>query len=54
MARDGDSRPPADNLTISHVELHGSWGIAITWSDGHNAGIHSLEVLRRHAEATHD
>jgi len=53
MARNGDSRPPADNLTISHVELHGSWGLAITWSDGHNAGIHSLDVLRRHAEAAH-
>jgi DUF971 family protein len=40
--------PPGreDELSIVDAELHGGWGIAFTWSDGHSAGIYAWEALR--------
>jgi DUF971 family protein len=37
-------------LRIQHAELHGAWGLAITWNDGHSAGIFPFESLRRWSE----
>jgi DUF971 family protein len=34
-------------LRIDHAELHGAWGLAITWNDGHATGIYPFESLRR-------
>jgi DUF971 family protein len=34
-------------LTITHAELHGAWGLSITWNDGHATGIYPFEALRR-------
>lgn len=33
-------------VTALGAELHGGWGIAIRWSDGHDTGIFSWELLR--------
>jgi DUF971 family protein len=46
--RDQD-RPVTTVADVSAVdaELHGNWGIAIRWSDGHETGIYSWELLRR-------
>ena len=33
-------------LRIEHAELHGAWGLAITWNDGHATGIFPFESLR--------
>jgi DUF971 family protein len=34
-------------ITALDAELHGNWGIAIRWSDGHATGIYAWEYLRR-------
>lgn len=34
-------------LRIDHAALHGAWGLAITWNDGHATGIFPFESLRR-------
>lgn len=34
-------------LRIEHAELHGAWGLAITWNDGHATGIYPFTELRR-------
>ena len=34
-------------LRIVDAELHGAWGLAITWNDGHATGIFPFESLRR-------
>ena len=34
-------------ITAVGAELHGNWGIAIRWSDGHDTGIYSWQLLRR-------
>ena|GEM_PF-833719 len=49
----GGPKVPAD-ITLVSAEMHGLWGLAIVWSDGHATGIHSFEVLRRSAEAHND
>ncbi len=35
--------------TIQATEIHpvGNYGVGIRWSDGHDTGIYTLEVLRR-------
>jgi DUF971 family protein len=33
-------------LRIEHAELHGAWGLTITWNDGHATGIFPFESLR--------
>ena len=33
-------------LRIVDAELHGAWGLGITWNDGHTTGIYSWELLR--------
>lgn len=33
-------------LRIEHAELHGGWGLTITWNDGHGTGIFPFESLR--------
>jgi len=37
-------------LRIENAELHGAWGLAITWNDGHSTGIYPFESLRRWSE----
>jgi DUF971 family protein len=34
-------------LRIEDASLHGAWGLAITWNDGHSTGIFPFESLRR-------
>jgi prepilin-type processing-associated H-X9-DG protein len=34
-------------LRIEQAELHGAWGLSITWNDGHATGIFPFESLRR-------
>lgn len=36
-----------DTVSALDAELHGNWGIAIRWSDGHDTGIYAWEHLRR-------
>jgi len=41
--------PRADSPTPLRIEdaaLHGAWGLAITWNDGHATGIFPFELLR--------
>ena len=33
-------------LRIENAELHGGWGLNITWNDGHATGIYPFESLR--------
>ncbi|MFP3902063.1 MAG: DUF971 domain-containing protein [Acidimicrobiia bacterium] len=33
-------------LRIEDAQLHGAWGLAITWNDGHATGIYPFEQLR--------
>jgi DUF971 family protein len=33
-------------LRIEDAELHGAWGLLITWNDGHATGIYPFESLR--------
>jgi len=37
-------------LRVEHAELHGAWGLAITWNDGHGTGIFPFESLRNWSE----
>jgi prepilin-type processing-associated H-X9-DG protein len=39
-------------LRIENASLHGAWGLAITWNDGHATGIFPFESLRRWHEGT--
>ena len=34
-------------LRIEEAELHGAWGLNITWNDGHRTGIYPFDALRR-------
>ena len=34
-------------LRIDDAQLHGAWGLAITWNDGHTTGIYPFEALRK-------
>lgn len=34
-------------LRIRDARLHGAWGLAIEWNDGHATGIFPFEALRR-------
>jgi DUF971 family protein len=34
------------SISVVDAELHGNWGISISWSDGHDTGIYSWEHLR--------
>ena len=48
--RGEDSWPRPDSpvpLRVEHAELHGAWGLNITWNDGHNTGIYPFELLRQ-------
>lgn len=38
-------------LRIADAELHGAWGIRITWNDTHATGIYPFEELRRWSES---
>lgn len=38
-------------LRIEDAELHGAWGIRLTWNDGHGTGIYPFELLREWAES---
>lgn len=37
-------------LAIAAAELHGAWGLNVTWNDGHATGIYPFDSLRRWAE----
>ena len=43
--------PRAEPPHVEDARLHGAWGLAITWSDGHATGIYPFELLRRWHEA---
>jgi DUF971 family protein len=43
-----------DTITVAEADLHGNWGIAIRWSDGHDTGIYAWEHLRRWWDAHPD
>ncbi len=38
-------------LRVEHAELHGAWGLIITWNDGHATGVYPFDWLRRWHEA---
>lgn len=37
-------------LRITDADLHGAWGLAITWNDGHSTGIYAFDLLRGWAD----
>ncbi len=37
-------------LRITDANLHGAWGLHLTWNDGHATGIFPFEALRRTSE----
>ena len=37
-------------LQITTADLHGAWGLNITWNDGHSTGIYTFEQLRSWSE----
>jgi len=39
-------------LRIESAALHGAWGLAITWNDGHATGIFPFDALRRWHEGS--
>lgn len=44
-------RPGSPNpLRIEDAELHGAWGLRLTWNDGHGTGIYPFELIRRWSE----
>lgn len=45
------ARVPADVRPVNIVSI-GNYAIKITWTDGHDTGIYSFELLRRLAEAS--
>ena len=48
--RGEDTRPDPGSptpLRIEDAELHGAWGLNITWNDGHRTGIFPFDALRR-------
>ena len=51
----GDVAWPRPNsptpLRIDDAELHGAWGLTITWNDGHATGIFPFESLRQWHDA---
>jgi len=45
--RDLDTAPYAgSSIEAVGAEMHGNWGIAISWSDGHSTGIYPWTHLR--------
>jgi len=36
-----------EQISVRDAELHGNWGIAMRWSDGHDTGIYAWSYLRR-------
>ncbi|MBA3287481.1 MAG: DUF971 domain-containing protein [Acidimicrobiia bacterium] len=38
-------------LRVERAQLHGAWGLNITWNDGHATGIYPFDLLRRWHEA---
>ena len=46
-SRDRGATPFAgDAIEVRDARLHGSWGLAIRWSDGHDTGIYGFAHLR--------
>ncbi len=43
-----------ETVTATDADLHGNWGIAIRWSDGHDTGIYAWDHLRRWWDAPED
>ena len=48
---DSDDLWLPQKLSIQDAQFHGSWGVNITWNDGHNAGIYTFQFLRETAES---
>ena len=40
-------------LAVGDANLHGAWGLVITWNDGHSTGIYPFETLRRWSDGEH-
>ncbi len=36
-----------EQISVTSAEMHGNWGIAIRWSDGHDTGIYAWQHLRQ-------
>jgi DUF971 family protein len=36
----------AADVHVIDAELHGNWGLALRWSDGHDTGIYAWDHLR--------
>ena len=45
--RERGDRPGRHDPIALDAELHGSYGLSITWDDGHRTGIYSWELLRQ-------
>ena len=41
-------------IRVVDAELHGNWGVAVRWSDGHDTGIYAWEHLRTWWDAHQD
>jgi DUF971 family protein len=35
------------DVSVTSAEMHGNWGLAIRWSDGHDTGIYAWQHLRQ-------
>ncbi len=35
------------SFEVAKAELHGAWGLSITWGDGHSAGVFPWDGMRR-------
>ena len=53
VRRSGRARTSPTPLRIEDARLHGVWGLAITWNDGHDTGIFPFELLRSWHEGGH-
>ena len=45
--RERDVLPGTSSPVALSAELHGSYGLAISWDDGHSTGIYSWDYLRQ-------
>lgn len=47
----GEEAYGGSSIAAIDAELHGNWGISISWSDGHSTGIYPWSHLRSWWEA---
>ena len=44
-----DPNTVAADLTVTHMELVGNYGLSVHFSDGHTTGIYRFALLKEHA-----